>query len=343
MANSGGRDEGGVADLLASGRIRKLICSYVRADSVAGRRFAEGKLELEIVPQGTLAERLRVAGAGVQAFYTPTGADTLLAEGRETRVINGRNCLLEYPLPGDVALVDAWEADRWGNLTHRESARNFNPVMAMAAKLTIVQTRHVVRAGRYPAGACPYPRRLRSPRAAHPGVKDPIMADSEFAPLDRAGIARRIARDIPEGWFVNLGIGIPTGVSDYVPADREVIFHSENGVIGAGPAPPMDQINPYMVNAGTQPITLRTGGSFVHHADSFAIARGGHLDLCVLGAFEVAENGDIANWARSPHEATKQVGGAMDLAIGASDCGWRWSTSPRATADRASGGFVRIR
>ena len=138
-----------------------------------------------------------------------------------------------------------------------------------------------------------------------------------FKPLDRAGIAARIARDIPEGWFVNLGIGIPTGVSDHVPVDREVIFHSENGVIGAGPAPEPDKINPYLVNAGTQHITLRTGGSFVHHADSFAIARGGHLDLCVLGAFEVAENGDIANWARKANDPTKQVGGAMDLAIGA--------------------------
>jgi 3-oxoadipate CoA-transferase, alpha subunit len=150
VANSGGRDAGPVGDLLASGRIRKLICSFVRAESNAGRRFAAGDLELEIVPQGTLAERLRAAGAGVQAFYTPTGADTVLAEGRETRIINGRNCLLEYPIHGDVALVDAWEADRWGNLTHRESARNFNPVMAMAAKLTIVQTRHVVQLGDIP-------------------------------------------------------------------------------------------------------------------------------------------------------------------------------------------------
>jgi 3-oxoadipate CoA-transferase alpha subunit len=150
VANSGGRDTGPVADLLASGRVSKLICSFVRADSVAGRRFAAGKLELEIVPQGTLAERVRAAGAGVQAFYTPTGADTLLADGRETRVINGRNCLLEYPLHGDVALIDAWEADRWGNLTHRESARNYNPVMAMAATLTIVQTRHVVPLGDIP-------------------------------------------------------------------------------------------------------------------------------------------------------------------------------------------------
>ena len=150
VVNSGGRDDGPTAELLASGRVRKLVCSFVRADSVAGRLFAAGKLELEIVPQGTLAERIRAAGAGVQAFYTPTGADTILAEGRETRVINGRNCLLEYPIYGDVALVDAWEADRWGNLTHRESARNYNPIMAMAAKLTVVQTRHAVALGDIP-------------------------------------------------------------------------------------------------------------------------------------------------------------------------------------------------
>jgi 3-oxoadipate CoA-transferase beta subunit len=143
------------------------------------------------------------------------------------------------------------------------------------------------------------------------------MADIEFQPLDRIGIAKRIARDIPEGWFVNLGIGIPTTVSDFVPQDREVIFHAENGVIGIGPAPAPDDINPFLVNAGVQPITLRTGGAYVHHADSFGIARGGHLDLCVLGAFQVGENGDIANWAHSRDEPVKQVGGAMDLAVGA--------------------------
>ena len=139
---------------------------------------------------------------------------------------------------------------------------------------------------------------------------------SDFRPLDRDGIAARIARDIPEGWFVNLGIGIPTKVSDFVQG-REIIFHAENGVIGIGPAPSEENINPYLVNAGVQHITLITGAALVHHADSFAIARGGHLDLCVLGAFEVAANGDIANWAHSATEPTRQVGGAMDLAVGA--------------------------
>jgi 3-oxoadipate CoA-transferase beta subunit len=143
------------------------------------------------------------------------------------------------------------------------------------------------------------------------------MADEKFKPLDRNGIAERAARDIPEGWLVNLGIGIPTHIADFVPLDREVIFHAENGVIGVGPAPAPDAVNPFLINASTMHVSLRTGGSYVHHADSFAIARGGHLDLCVLGAFEVAENGDIANWARSADEPVKQVGGAMDLAIGA--------------------------
>lgn len=160
-----------------------------------------------------------------------------------------------------------------------------------------------------------------------------MMADTEFQPLDRNGIAARIARDIPEGWFVNLGIGMPTAVSDFVPQEREVIFHAENGVIGMGPAPAPDAVNPYLINAGVQHVTLRTGGAYVHHADSFAIARGGHLDLCVLGAFEVAENGDIANWARSADEPVKQVGGAMDLAIGAKRL---WVAMDHVTKDGAS-------
>jgi 3-oxoadipate CoA-transferase alpha subunit len=147
VVNAGGRDDGPIADLLSTGRVVKLICSFVRADSVAGRLYAKDQLEVEIVPQGTLAERIRAGGAGIQAFYTPTGADTILAENRETRTINGRLCLLEYPIAGDVALIDAWQADRFGNLTHRDSARNFNPIMAMAAKTTIVQTAHVVELG----------------------------------------------------------------------------------------------------------------------------------------------------------------------------------------------------
>ena len=131
----------------------------------------------------------------------------------------------------------------------------------------------------------------------------------------REQLAERAAQDIPEGWYVNLGIGMPTGIADYVPLDREVVFHSENGVLGMGPKPPEDQRDPWLINAGKQHVTLRKGGSIVHHADSFAMIRGGHLDLCVLGAFEVAENGDIANWM-IPGKLVKGMGGAMDLVAG---------------------------
>jgi 3-oxoadipate CoA-transferase beta subunit len=135
--------------------------------------------------------------------------------------------------------------------------------------------------------------------------------------MTRAEMAARVARDIPEGWYVNLGIGAPLQVADYVPADREVIFHSENGVLGMGPAPAGEEIDRWLINAGKQYVTLRSGGAYMHHADSFGLIRGGHLDLCVLGAFQVADNGDIANWSISDNDSAPAVGGAMDLAVGA--------------------------
>ena len=133
----------------------------------------------------------------------------------------------------------------------------------------------------------------------------------------RAGIARRATEDIPDGWYVNLGIGLPTAVADHVPAGREVVFHSENGVLGLGPAPAPERADPWLINAGKQHVTLLPGGSFFHHADSFAMIRGGHLDLCVLGAYQVAENGDLANWSTSLNDTAPAIGGAMDLAAGA--------------------------
>lgn len=135
----------------------------------------------------------------------------------------------------------------------------------------------------------------------------------DVTPLDRHGMARRLAADVPEGWVVNLGIGIPTLVSDHVPPEREVIFQAENGVIGVGPAPPTEEEDPWLINAGKLMVTLRPGGSFVSQSDSFALIRGGHLDLCVLGAFEVAENGDLANW-KIPGKFSPGAGGGMELA-----------------------------
>ena len=133
----------------------------------------------------------------------------------------------------------------------------------------------------------------------------------------REQIAARVAQDIPEGAYVNLGIGLPTKVANYLPADKEIFLHSENGVLGMGPAPAPGEEDEDLINAGKQPVTLLTGGAYFHHADSFAMMRGGHLDYCVLGAFQVSATGDLANWHTGAPDAIPAVGGAMDLAIGA--------------------------
>ena len=149
VANNAGAGHVGLARLMELGRVRKMICSFPRSvgSVVFEALYAAGQIELEIVPQGTLAERMRAAGAGVPAFFTATSVGTQLARGKETRVIRGREYVLEEALPGDVALVEAWQADRWGNLTFRSSGRNFNPVMAMAGRMTVVQTQHLVELG----------------------------------------------------------------------------------------------------------------------------------------------------------------------------------------------------
>jgi len=149
VANNAGAGRTGLARLMELGRVRRIICSFPRSpgSSVFEELYRAGRIELEIVPQGTLAERLRAAGAGIPAFYTPTAWGTQLARGKETREIGGRQCVLEHALHADVALIEAWAADRWGNLTYRQSGRNFNPVMATAAKLTIAQAMHIADLG----------------------------------------------------------------------------------------------------------------------------------------------------------------------------------------------------
>ena len=150
--NTAGRGREGVARLIGEGRVKKIVCIFARSrGSVLFEEvYARGGIELEILPQGTMAERMRAAAAGIPAFYTATAAGTKLAQGKEARVFDGREYILELALPGDVALVEAWRADRWGNLVYRDAGRNFNPVMAAAAQLTIVQTQHVAELGELP-------------------------------------------------------------------------------------------------------------------------------------------------------------------------------------------------
>src|SRR3984957_18756616 len=138
-----------------------------------------------------------------------------------------------------------------------------------------------------------------------------------WTPWTREALAARVARAIPGGWYRKLASGPPSLAANYVPPEREVVLHSENGIVGMGPAPSPDRLNPWLVNASRQHVTLVTGASYMNHADSFGMVRGGHLDLCVLGGFQVAENGDLANWSRSANDRAPAIGGAMDLAVGA--------------------------
>ncbi len=307
--NNAGNGDTGLAALIGAGRVRKILCSFPRqADSWHfDKLYRAGKLELELVPQGTLAERIRAAGAGIGAFFTPTAFGTRLAEGKETRHIDGRDYVLEYPIHADYALIKADRADRWGNLSYRKTARNFGPIMAAAAKCTVVQVRETVELGELDPETVIYTGNIRKA-----GYKVTLMKK-----LDRKQMAARLAQDIPEGAYVNLGIGLPTLVADYLPKGREIILHSENGVLGIGPRPPEGEEDEDLINAGKEPVTLLAGGSFFHHADSFGMIRGRHLDFCVLGAFQVSASGDLANWHTGAPEAIPAVGGAMDLAVGA--------------------------
>lgn len=176
VANNAGYGQVGLARVLKDGRVRKLICSYPRiaGSTVFEELYAAGRIELEVVPQGTLAERMRAAGAGVPAFFTPTGAGTELARGKEERIINGRRCVLEEALHGDVALIEAWRADRQGNLTYRAAGRNFNAVCAMAARTTICQSQHMAELGELDPEAIVTPG-IYVDRVVHVPYGDPVQ------------------------------------------------------------------------------------------------------------------------------------------------------------------------
>ena len=316
--NNAGNGDMGLAELIRLGRVSKIICSFPRqSDSWCfDERYRAGEIELELVPQGNLAERIRAGGAGIGGFFTPTGYGTPLAEGKETRIINGVGHVFESPITADVALIKADTADRAGNLVYRKTARNFGPVMATAAAYdNRAGAQH--RPGRRirPGSRCDAGNlRLHHRPCRRRPAGGAVNSDR---PLDKDELARRVAHDIPDGSFVNLGIGLPTKVSNFLDPSSGVVLHTENGMLGMGPEAHGDQVDPDLMNAGKIAVTELPGASYFHHADSFAMMRGGHLDICVLGAYQVSAAGDLANWHTGEPGAIPAVGGAMDLAIGA--------------------------
>ncbi|ODM88669.1 Succinyl-CoA:3-ketoacid coenzyme A transferase 1, mitochondrial, partial [Orchesella cincta] len=306
VSNNAGVDNFGLGLLLKNKQIKRMIASYVGENAEFERQYLSGELEVELTPQGTLAERIRAGGAGIPAFFTPTAFGTLIHEGgapikytsngkveimsqaRESRQFDGREYIMEEAISGDFALVKAWKADRAGNLIFRKTAWNFNPPMCKATGVTIVEVEEIVDVDQIPPEHVHVPgiyvhrviqgkgyeKRIEVVKLLANSAEAREVGRDKPAKMIREKIARGDALEFRNGMFANLGIGIPMLASNYIPEGVTVTLQSENGVLGPGPFPIEGQEDPDLINAGKETVTVLPKSSYFSNDESFAMTRG---------------------------------------------------------------------
>lgn len=340
VSNNVGVEGKGLGKLLENGQIDKAIVSYIGENKLFENMYVNGQLKIELTPQGTIAERIQAAANGVPAFYTPTGCNTFIETGempikydekgnveiysnkKETRIFNNKKYLLENALFGDISIIKVHKADRLGNCTFRSTAQNFNGVMAKGSKFTIAEADEIV--DEIPPNEITLPGIYVHAviKSITPKLFEKVIyrkSDEELKEMNSAShvysskekIGRRASQEFKEGMYVNLGVGIPLLAADFVDKNVELQLQSENGVLGLGPLPLPGEEDPDTINAGKMASTLLKGASVFGSEVSFGMIRAGRMNLTLLGAMQVSENGDLSNW--TVPGKVKGMGGAMDL------------------------------